>query len=359
MKAIFDFGISQEDYQTEQAVLDIHSGDRLLSIASGGEVPLNLLCSNTDIQILAVDISSSQIQLCKLKMQAAIQLQYPMNGLFLGYGKMKKSQRKELFKKRILPHLREEEKVFWSRHAKAIEEGVVNSGRFERYISKWRWLAKLLLGSRNIKGLIKCQCLEEQQALFNKKIKNRKGVRLLFKIAFHPLVYRKRGLDAKGLQHASEDTGERYFKRFQNFCTATSASTNHFLQYFLLGACQTQDAFPAYLQEKNRRLLAERSQMICFRQCSFTEAIRDSEKGEFNKFHLSNIGDWLSVSEFNLLWHDLKKKLPDGAKLCHRFLQRNHFADVNESGVVIEECAFLQEKDRFPFYSTLSIAWHA
>jgi S-adenosylmethionine-diacylglycerol 3-amino-3-carboxypropyl transferase len=358
MKAIFDFGISQEDYQTEQEILNIQSGDRLLSIASGGEVPLNLLCSNTNIQILAVDISASQIQLCKLKMQAAIQLQYPMNGLFLGYGRMRKSQRKELFKKLILPHLREEEKAFWSRHAKAIETGVVNSGRFERYIRKWRWLAKLLLGSRNIKGLIKCKSLEEQQALFEKKIKNRKGVRLLFKIAFHPLVYTKRGLHAKGLQHGSEDTGERYFKRFQNFCTATSASSNYFLQYFLLGACQTQDAFPAYLQEKNRKLLAERSHMLCFRQCSLIEAIRDSEKGKFNKFHLSNIGDWVSVSEFKLLWRDLKKKLPDGAKLCCRFLQRNHFADVNESEVAIKECAFLQEKDKFPFYSILSITWH-
>ena len=84
MKAAYDFGLSQEDYQTEQAVLDLQPGDRLLCIASGGEVPLNLLCSHRDVDITAVDISAAQIHLCRLKLLAALRFSFPLNCFFLG-----------------------------------------------------------------------------------------------------------------------------------------------------------------------------------------------------------------------------------------------------------------------------------
>ena len=38
MKNLFDFGMSQEDPLSEQSVLNIQTGDSVLSLASGGEV---------------------------------------------------------------------------------------------------------------------------------------------------------------------------------------------------------------------------------------------------------------------------------------------------------------------------------
>lgn len=61
MAILFDFGISQEDPLTEQLVLDVKPTDQILSVASGGEVPLSLLSLNENITISAVDISEDSI----------------------------------------------------------------------------------------------------------------------------------------------------------------------------------------------------------------------------------------------------------------------------------------------------------
>jgi S-adenosylmethionine:diacylglycerol 3-amino-3-carboxypropyl transferase len=58
MAVLFDFGISQEDASTEQFVLGVNPADRILSVASGGEVPLSLLSLNDNITICAVDLSA-------------------------------------------------------------------------------------------------------------------------------------------------------------------------------------------------------------------------------------------------------------------------------------------------------------
>ena len=59
----------------------------------------------------------------------------------------------------------------------------------------------------------------------------------IFAIAFHPSVYKKRGLQEQALLHADGDTGLRFFQKFGGFCAATPARQNYFLQYFLTGKC--------------------------------------------------------------------------------------------------------------------------
>src|SRR5687768_6405032 len=136
MKHIYDFGVSQEDFKTEQAVLDIKQGDRILCVASGGELPLNLLCVHDNVSITVVDISVRQIYLSRLKMKAATDMEYPTNGYFLGYGKMRNEQRKHLYHTVVKSFLERDERDFWDENQEAIEEGVINAGRFELYMKK-------------------------------------------------------------------------------------------------------------------------------------------------------------------------------------------------------------------------------
>jgi S-adenosylmethionine:diacylglycerol 3-amino-3-carboxypropyl transferase len=166
MAILFDFGISQEDSLTEQLVLDIKSADRILSVASGGEVPLSLLSLNENITICAVDISEEQIKLCRLKLMAAIYVDFPLNGGFLGYSKLKEKERSKIYKTTIRPLLSGEDKLFWDKNLKFIEKGVVNAGRFENYMQQLRFIVYLFLGKKNIRRLIKSQSQEEQLKVF-------------------------------------------------------------------------------------------------------------------------------------------------------------------------------------------------
>lgn len=354
MKPPFDFGISQEDPLTERRLLDIKPGDRLLSVASGGEVPLTLLSLIDNIKITAADISQQQIMLCRLKLTAALNLDFPANGRFLGYSGMKKSERKKQYFDVLAPLLNNEDRIFWWKNIRCIENGVAGSGRFEGYIKKLRYVAVPVIGKKNILALISSANAAEQAEIFQNRIATRKSLQVIFKIAFHPSLYRKRGLQEQALIHARKDTGERFYSRFKDFCSATRAESNYFLQYFLAGKCITGRSFPEYLHSENRTRLSSNMNNIDLLACSFRDALTNKGIGYFNKVHLSNLGDWLETDAFNETMDLLKKYCMPGTRICYRYLQKDHLAGRDINGFRIDRSVSedAQKKDRFPFYTT-------
>ena len=359
MRHLYDFGISQEDSLTECHVLDIQKDDHVLCIASGGEVPLTLLCLKPGVKITAVDISSTQLALCRLKLEAAIALPFPLNGAFLGYAYLDTKSRRDIYFDKIHPNLIKEDQDFWLKHVSAIENGVVNFGRFEGFIKRLRNILTIIIGKKNLLKLVASKDINEQQAIFDTQIARRKAVKYLFRIAFHPTVYKNRGLSSKALIHAHANTGQLFFNKFRNFCTATPAKTNYFLQYFLLGSCISNTAYPEYLQENSRSILRANRHNLNFKQTTMQEEIAVNTAANFNKFHLSNIGDWMSKEAFYLFVDLLRSTHTYKLKLCYRFLQKNHFENNllwNDHFDIISVNS--ETTDRFPFYSVLSIQGH-
>ncbi|HLO60305.1 MAG TPA: DUF3419 family protein [Bacteroidales bacterium] len=355
MKNLFDFGLSQEDPLTEQAVLDIHDGDHILSVASGGEVPLGLISLNSNIHITAIDSSLSQIMLCRLKWITALYVDFPLNARFLGYSPLKESERITVFEKYIRPFLSDAEENFWQRNINYILKGAVNTGRFEKYIRKMRLAGHIIIGRKNLEALIRCNSLVEQESLFSKKIASRKILQLLFRVAFHPRIYKNRGLSEQALIHAGEDTGQRFFRRFSEFCTGTPASSNYFLQYFLLGKCITEDSYPDYLQPRNKNRLQKNRDNIEFRHISFREVMKDKNTSSFNKIHFSNLGDWMNPEEFFHSIELIKSTCRPGTRICYRYLQKDHLTGGVGKDKTIEKSMVNTGTDRFPFYTTYLI----
>ena len=354
---LFDFGVSQEDPLTEIRILELQPGDTVLSLASAGDVPLSLLSVIENIRIKAVDISETQIKLCRLKLASAIHLECPENGQFLGYSAMDKEIRKELYSNKIRPHLSDDDASFWDQNITAIGNGVINSGRFERYIKKLKAVAALFIGTKNLTALINAGSLEDQKRIFDNKIATRKSLQLLFRIAFHPAIYKKRGLQEQALIHANKTTGERFYSKFRDFCTSNPGSLNYFLQYFLTGSCHSQEALPEFLQKTNSERLRKNAGMIEFETLSVQDAIISGGKGHFNKIHLSNLGDWSDKDQFISLMELIRNNCNPGILICYRYLQKNHFYSFRGEGFISDnESATLAEKsDRFPFYGILKI----
>lgn len=357
MSFLYDFGVSQEDPLTEQFVLDIQPSDHILSVASGGEVPLSLISLNEKLRVTAVDISQSQISLCRIKLQAALQLDFPQNGQFLGFDYMNPVRRKEIFMELIRPCLSDEDTLFWDENLDYISKGVVRAGRFEQYIAKMRFFSNLFIGKRNLQRLIDCQNLEEQRLVFKQHIASRKSLQLLFKLAFHLAIYRKRGLQEQALQHADKNTGARFFAKFENFCGGNLAANNYFLQFFLTGRCQSSGGFPDYLMTENKLRLRSHPGRLTFRTASFEQTLNESIKGDFSKIHLSNLGDWLSEEEFAKLIDLIQQKVFPGTLLCYRYLQKNHLAKTDFFPFNVDELrtAKAQKADRFPFYTIFGL----
>lgn len=359
MQTLYDFGVSQEDPRTEFQLLDLQENDRLLCIASGGEMPISLLCYQPSLKITAVDISLAQLYLCKLKMQVARSLPFPINGKFLGYGWYDSKRRREIYLDEINKLLSKDEQRFWIKNLIAIEEGVVHKGKFEIYLKNLRWMFQMLIGKTNLNRLLACMTLEEQTMVFEEHIDRRKGLSTFFKIAFHPSVYKNRGLREEAMLHSSKDTGIYFFNKFKDFCTKTLVSENYFFQFFLTGSCNNNDAYPDYLREKNRLLLDEHADNIHWKNISLQGELAANNPGYYNKIHLSNIGDWLSSQEFKVIMDIVCRQCIGDERMVYRYLQKNHFISLDLcDGKFNVQAVDLRNTDRFPFYELLTISSH-
>lgn len=356
MSEMYNFGISQDDALSENAALRIDSKDHLLCVASAGEVPLNILAMN-NVKIDAVDISQNQINLCKLKL-AAIQTLEPREAAsFLGFLDSTSEKRSQYYEK-VSRQLDNKEKDFWENNFFAIEKGPIRVGRFEKYIRVFSKIGILIIGRKRLLDLFEIDSIEDQRIYFDENIANRK-LKLLFRIAFNPKIYKKRGMDESGLQHSgNRDIAQYFFEKFRSFCTGTLARKNYYLQLTFFGKVLFEEAFPEYLQEKGVLNIRRNSEELLFLHKSFYQILSESHEGKYNKFALSNIGDWMTEKEFQDLLILISHKAKDRSLILTRYIHLNHPIpkEINssfEKNITLANT--LSNTDRYPFYSFVPI----
>ena len=72
MKNIFEnvlFAVSREDHEIEASLIKKNNYKNLLTVCSGGCVPLSLKTIYPDLNIVAYDINPNQIDHCEKKIQ--------------------------------------------------------------------------------------------------------------------------------------------------------------------------------------------------------------------------------------------------------------------------------------------------
>ena len=354
MKFLYNFGMSQDDAETERKALNIGKRNQLICIASAGEVPLNLL-SRSNIQIDAVDISKSQLSLAKLKMLAAIHLEPLEAARFIGYCSGTSNERVYLYKK-LSRFLEDPEKSFWDKHPVIFEKGPIHAARFEKYLSRFNWVGVNILGRKKLMRLFEFNDVGMQQRYFDLHLDTRR-LKYIFKIAFHPKIYKKRGMDKQGLVHSgSRDIAEFFFSRFRNFCTATLARRNYLLQITFFNHILYMEALPEFLKEKGNQKIRNSIGNLSFHNESISDRIRRKPKGFYDSFALSNVGDWMSHEDYADLLKIIGTQSASEGKALLRYIHFAHQIPESLAGVIKPDPQFgaeLESVDRYPFYSLL------
>ncbi len=338
---------------TELRALDLKPGDRLLCIASAGEMPLGILASES-LLIDAVDTSVGQLHLSKLKMAAVLALEPVEAALFLGYISCDREQRLRLFN-RVEEYLDESGKRFWDDHLFVFKKGPLHYGKNERYMAKFRRLGLYLLGGeKKLYGLFECENSDDQEEYFDKFLQS-EVLKRLFNILFHPKLYKLRGITEQGFIHEGESNrAEFFFSRFRSLCTSTLARENYFLQLFLLGSVIYYEALPDFLQEKGISVIRLHHHNIRYRQISYTDIIRQSPEGTYNKFALSNMCEWLKKDAFINLLQLIVERADVSSKVLLRYVHRAHALPDDLDRAIVPDPGrgeILSQKDRFPFYN--------
>lgn len=354
MKFLYNFGMSQDDAETERKALDLRQGDRLICIASAGEVPLNLLASS-NVHIDAVDLSLPQIQLARLKMTAAIHLEPQDAARFIGYKSGSAEERICLYK-HLFKYLDTSEKTFWDQYPAVLEKGPIHAARFERYLSRFNWLGLHILNRKKMMKLFEFDNIAQQKLYFDQNLESRK-LKRIFKIAFHPKIYKKRAMDNQGLLHSGKrDIAAFFFSRFRNFCTSTLARKNYFLQFTFFNRILFDEALPEYLKEDGNQLLKKRINQLAFYHESVSSRIQNNPKGNYNKFGLSNVGDWLSHEEYADLLQIICKQSEKQSRALLRYIHFAPSVPENLTDIIKTDQQLghdLESIDRYPFYSLM------
>jgi S-adenosylmethionine-diacylglycerol 3-amino-3-carboxypropyl transferase len=356
MEPLYNYGISQEDVQTECKALELTYNDSLLCIASAGEIPLNLAAIK-NLRITSVDNAPAQLRLCRIKQAAALSCDAVTAASFLGYMEMKASERLMLFHDLIVMSLPEEDRQYWRKNQTAITAGVINMGRFELFMKKVAGIGRAIVGKRNLYRLFECNSIEEQQEVFNSKI-NGLVVNGIFHVAFHPWIYKNRGIDPAGLTHSgARNIGEFFFHRFRNFCCNTPSRKNYYLQFTFFNKILFPEALPEFLLPQFHDHFSRAAKSIDYRESSIQDTLAAATTGEFNKVHISNIGDWMTKESMTDLFRLIRDKTRPGSRIVIRYIHLQHKIpdDVPELIADADQGYNLEIHDRYPFYSVIPI----
>jgi S-adenosylmethionine-diacylglycerol 3-amino-3-carboxypropyl transferase len=353
MKALYGFGHSQEDELSEASALHLPGGT-VLSITSAGEMPLNLLALGAD-RVVAVDIDPRQNHLGRLKLAAALGLEREAAIRFLGYQPAASADRHRWLGE-LLPHLPPATADFWSKHADGVRNGPIWAGRFEQYLRIALKIAGPLV-ARPFRRVAACQSLESQRALFSKTL-DRPVIHAIFRVVFSPALYGGHGIEQKALQHYDDavQLGERFFDDLRSLCEATPAKANPFLQLFTLGEVLTPDVVPTYLTAAGIERVRARRAAIEFVDADVIAYLRDTATGTFDKFHLSNVTDWMPYADFEILLKLVVARCSRPARMVWRAIHAGVALPAtvaNQIEVDYHFGATLRQRDRFPIYAIM------
>ncbi|MGA2048543.1 MAG: DUF3419 family protein [Terracidiphilus sp.] len=350
MNPLFGFGFSQEDELTVASMLDV-TGQTVLCVASGGDIPLSLLGRGAR-QIIAVDISEAQLHLCCLKAAAIQSLDQESAARLLGFMPASKSQRRS-WMAACIENLPEAAAAFWRLHENSLlNRGAIWCGRYERFIRKLQLIVRPLLGSAFIE-LARCATTTEQELVFDLRI-GRPWLRAIFRFAFSRNVYSGHGIDEQGLanRRSKVPLGEQYWAKLRSLCTTTSARENPWLQLHTIGRLLSLEAVPHYLGDGFS--LAKR-QAGCVRwvQGNLLDYAKEHLPAEVTRVFLSNLPDWCSPLDFEELLCELARKLPAESRILWSCLHTDWQLPARISCLVIESnnSSSSSDLDRFPFYA--------
>ncbi|HSR18062.1 MAG TPA: DUF3419 family protein, partial [Ignavibacteriaceae bacterium] len=157
-----------EDPEIDRQAFNIAEDDIVFSITSGGCNLLTFLIDNPK-SIIALDLNPQQNYLLELKMMAYKYLSYNHLLEFLGVRKF--SNRRFYFdciKYILSPAARN----YWERNMKMIKKGIINIGRYEKYMKLLRICLHLLIGKSIIKKIYSSENSLQRKELYEKKWNN-------------------------------------------------------------------------------------------------------------------------------------------------------------------------------------------
>jgi S-adenosylmethionine-diacylglycerol 3-amino-3-carboxypropyl transferase len=303
------FAQSWEDPELDIEALRITPDDRVLVVTSGGCNALSLLTTEPK-ELITIDMNPVQSWLLELKLAGIRGLSHEeflglLGARFIEEPDPSHPSATALYG-RIRRLLSPGAQWFWERHLSMIHHGVLQSGRYERFLGIFRRLLRLVQGGRTVRELMN-QSLDMQPDFYRARW-DRPAWRLFFRIFFSRQVLGHGGLDPE------------FFKYTNGMLTELPVRDNYFVAQICFGRYLNRDTVPRYLH----RRYFERLKACADRVEIVTEEVErfllQLQSDRIDKFALSNVFEWVDEAAFEQVLREIWRVARPGGRLCYRNL---------------------------------------
>lgn len=311
-----------EDVRVLRQALAVAPGDRVLSIAAAGDNALALLLDDPR-EVVAVDLSPTQLALCALKVATLTHLDHATRCRFLGYDRRDddvdshaaRAARLAIWA-RLRDHVDPATRAVWDARGDDLAHGVVHRGRLERWFRRFSHGVLPLVQRRStLRALRQAPTVEAQRAVFHERF-DHAGWRLLCRVFFSRALMR-RGRDPAFLRHVDDhDVGETMRRR------ATRALTQQHLEDALLPAWlldggPSMTTLPLWARPEHEATLRARVSRLRLVQGDLRRvAAAEGGRGAFAAMNLSDVFEYMSVDDARATWATLAQASTPGARLA-------------------------------------------
>jgi S-adenosylmethionine-diacylglycerol 3-amino-3-carboxypropyl transferase len=302
-----------EDPELDRIAFRIKPDDTVFTITSGGCNALAFLIDDPE-KIICLDMNKYQNYLLSLKMSSFRILSYKETLEFFGI--IPSKRRLELFH-RIKPSLPEDEQLFWKNNKRALKNGIIHCGKYEKYMRLLKRIFRLLIGKKVIGELFDLSSESDRTELFIKRWDNRRWrifCRIFLSRAFASMLFDK----AFYRYLEPSFSFENYYRQaVRKAVTELPVQNNYFLAYILFGN-YFKGNFPAYLNEQNYELIRKRIDRIKVVTSGCLEYFKSLPGEVISKFNFTNIFEWMSAEEFSFMLKETIRIAKDGAVVTYR-----------------------------------------
>ena len=200
-----------EDPRVLLKALAIKSDDLVLSVTSGGDNALAILCEGAS-KVVSIDINPAQNFLLELKYKSSLALSYKEYLEFMGVRNSK--SRIDLYRM-IEPMLSEQAKRYWSNHIEFISTGIIHCGKFDKYIRFFaRRIISLIHSKSVVQKFLSSETADEQWKYYN-EVWNSRLWRFVLGIATKRQFLMKARHRDMFAQAGKVSTSEEYLRRLE------------------------------------------------------------------------------------------------------------------------------------------------
>jgi S-adenosylmethionine-diacylglycerol 3-amino-3-carboxypropyl transferase len=295
--------------------LELGAEDDLLCLTSAGCNVLALSLSRPK-SIIALDFSAAQNALLELKIAALRKLSYHEYVAFLGA--RKGADRVKTYRRRIRPELRDEARVHFDMHEKAIANGIIHAGRFQKYLQTFRRrLLPLMHNRATVEDIMSLTDRDARELYYEEHWANRRW-KALFTVFFGRAVMARLGRDPAFFKYVEKrNIGAEFLERARWALIETSPAENHFLQYAMLGEYRDLDHGPLYLREANFDELRETVDRIQIVQGDLEGHLATLEPGSLSKLYLSDLFEWVSAEHHVEMLRSIARATRSGGRFVY------------------------------------------